>query len=121
MTDTNVLELKEHRQTIRKKLNSDTIFISLKMTSRAGHTLDLSTGGVSLTLPDALPIGASCALSFGVPAGPKRQRTVIRGTVVSCIRRGAEGYRVGIRFIHADATSRELIETAVDHHLSAVA
>jgi hypothetical protein len=116
-----VLELKEHRQAIRKRLDSDTIFISLKMTSRAGHTLDVSTGGVSLTLPDPLPVGANCALSFGVPAGRKRARTLIRGTIVSCIAHGSDGFRVGIRFLHADATSRELIQAAVDCHLSVVA
>lgn len=113
--------MREHRRAIRKTLRSNAIFISLKVASKTAMTLDLSTGGVSLTLSEPLQLGRSCAISFDVPSDCKKQRTLIRGHIVSCIRKSAHAYRIGIRFIHADPTSRALIDAAVDHHLTAAA
>ncbi len=109
----------EHRRAIRKILHSDALFISQQVTVKSAFTLDLSRGGLSLTLPHPLPDGQRCAISFDVPTGRNRQRTLVRGSIVSCIRNSINAYRIGVQFAYADPTSRQLIDAALEHHLHA--
>jgi c-di-GMP-binding flagellar brake protein YcgR len=108
---------KEMRKTVRKVLLSHAIFVSQKLRVKSAVTIDISTGGISLTIPEALEVGKACAISFDVPGQQKsRQRTLIRGTVASCVARDG-GYRIGVHYIQSDPVSKQLIEAAVDSHL----
>lgn len=109
----------EQRRAIRKLLHSDALFISQQVTVKSALTLDLSRGGLSLTLPEPLPDGQRCAISFDVPTGRNRQRTLVRGSIVSCIQNSINDYRIGVQFAYADPTSRQLIHAALEHHLQA--
>jgi hypothetical protein len=109
---------REKRQSIRKALLSKAIFISLNVTAKFASTIDLSVGGLSVTLPAPLAVGQLCAISFDVPIEHAQQRALISGRVTSCVERDAQDYRVGIRFVQADATSKELVKAAVDHYLT---
>lgn len=109
---------RELRQSIRRELLSQAIFIAVDVTSRLARTIDLSTGGLSLTLPQPLNNGQTCAITFDVPYDQHRQRALISGRVTSCIAREDGSYRVGIRFVQADAVSKKLIQEAVDKHLA---
>jgi hypothetical protein len=111
---------KNQRKSVRKALLGTAIFISLNVRSKCALTIDLSTGGLSLTLPAALEVGQACAISFDVPDKKVNQRALINGTVVSCVEKGAEGYRVGIHFVHADPASKQLIKAAVDNYLESI-
>lgn len=108
---------KDLRKSVRKVLLSQAIFVSENLRLKSAVTIDISTGGLSLTIPEALKIGQSCAISFDVPGKQSKQRTLIRGTVASCIAKGAEGYRIGVHYIETDPVSKQLIEAAVDRYL----
>ena len=111
---------KDLRKSVRKVLLSQAIFVSENLRLKSAVTIDISSGGLSLTIPEALKIGQSCAISFDVPGKQSKQRTLIRGTVASCIAKGAEGaegYRIGVHYIETDPVSKQLIEAAVDRYL----
>lgn len=108
---------RELRQSKRRELLGNAIFIALDVKSRLAATLDLSTGGLSLTLPQPLTIGQACAITFDVPSDTQKQRALISGRVASCVPSG-ETYRIGIRFVQADAVSKQLIQTAVEQYLA---
>ena len=105
------------RKSVRKVLLSDAIFVSKDVRLKSAVTIDISTGGLSLTLPQALEIGLACAISFDVPSMQNKQRTLIRGTVASCIAKGDEGYRIGVHYVEPDPVSKQLIQMAVDSYL----
>lgn len=109
---------REKRQAVRKALLGKALFISLKVSTKLTSTIDLSTGGLSLSLPAPLEIGQACAVSFDVPMARLNQRALVTGRVASCIELGANDYRVGIRFVQADPVSRELVNAAVANYLS---
>jgi hypothetical protein len=109
---------REKRQSTRKALLSKAIFISLNVTSKFASTIDLSTGGLSITLPAPLAVGQLCAISFDVPLEDVQRRALISGRVTSCVERGEQDYRVGIRFVQADATSKALVRAAVEKYLN---
>lgn len=108
---------KDLRKSVRKVLLSHAIFVSENLRLKSAVTIDVSTGGLSLIVPEALAIGQACAISFDVPGKLSKQRTLIRGTVASCIAKGADGYRVGVHYVESDPVSRQLIQAAVDHYL----
>jgi c-di-GMP-binding flagellar brake protein YcgR len=105
------------RKSVRKVLLSDAIFVSKDIRVKSAVTIDISAGGLSLTLPEALEIGLACAISFDVPSMEHKQRTLIRGTVTSCVAKGEEGYRIGVHYVEPDPVSKQLIQDAVDSYL----
>ena len=109
---------KELRKSVRKVLLSQAIFVAQNLRVKSAVTIDISTGGISLTVPQALEIGQACAISFDVPdQEDSRQRTLISGTIASCVAKGAEGFRIGVHYSETDPVSKELIKAAVDHYL----
>ena len=108
---------REMRQSTRRALLSQAIFIALDVSSRFARTIDLSTGGLSVTLPQALRIGQSCAITFDVPHDDFSQRALITGRVTSCVASEDGSHRIGIRFVQADPVSKQLIKEAVDKYL----
>jgi c-di-GMP-binding flagellar brake protein YcgR len=105
------------RKSVRKILLSDAIFVSKNVRLKSAVTIDISTGGLSLFLPEALEVGVACAISFDVPSTENKQRTLIRGTVASCVDKGADGYRIGVHYVEPDPISKQLIQEAVDSYL----
>jgi hypothetical protein len=101
---------------------SPAIFVSENVRLKSALTIDISTGGISLTVPYLMQVGQVCAVSFDVPGKLSQQRTLISGTVVSCVAKeeggeGGEGYRVGIHYVESDRLSKQLIQAAVEHYL----
>lgn len=107
----------EQRKSVRKVMLSKAIFVSHDVRSSSAVTLDISTGGLSVTLPSPLEIGQACAISFDVPTETMRERSLINGTVSSCVPRGDHGYRIGIHYVQSDDISKQLIAAAVDTYL----
>ena len=105
------------RKSTRKVLFSHAIFVSENLRLKSAITIDISTGGLSLTVPQELKIGQACAISFDVPGQQSMQRTLIRGTVASCVAKAAGGYRVGVHYAEPDPISKQLIQAAVDKYL----
>lgn len=116
--DTSGTKTRELRQSIRRELLSNAIFIAVDVSSKLARTIDLSTGGLSLTLPQPLKLGQICAITFDVPHDQFKQRALISGRVASCFLRDDNAYRIGIRFIQVDSVSKQLIQAAVDRYLA---
>jgi len=110
----------DKRRYDRKELLTQAIFVSQHLRLKSAVTIDISTGGLSLIVPEPIKIGQACAISFDVPAQHSKQRTLVRGTVASCVANDSDGYRVGIQHMESDPVSRQLIEAAVDHYLTKV-
>jgi hypothetical protein len=91
--------------------------VSQNLRLKSAITIDISTGGLSLTVPQAMEIGQACAISFDVPGKQSKQRTLIRGTVASCVAKGADGYRIGVHYVEPDPVSKQLIQAAVESYL----
>lgn len=106
------------RKSVRKVLLSQAIFVSQNLRVKSAITIDISTGGLSLMVPEPLQIGQACAISFDVPGKRSKQRTLISGTVASCIAKGAS-YRVGVHYVESDPVSKQLIRAAVELYLDA--
>ena len=104
------------RQSVRKALISHAIFVSQNVRLKSVVTIDISTGGLSLTVPDPLRIGQACAISFDVPGEQNHERTLISGTIASCVAKD-EGYRIGVHYVESDPISKQLIQAAVDSYL----
>jgi PilZ domain len=104
----------------RKELLTQAIFVSSNLRLKSAVTIDISTHGMSLTVPDSIAIGEACAISFDVPDHDSKQRTLVRGHIASCVATGDGSYRVGIKHLESDPVSRQLIEAAVDHYLAKV-
>jgi c-di-GMP-binding flagellar brake protein YcgR len=101
-------------------LLSHAIFVSQNLRIKSAITIDISTGGISLTIPESLEVGQACAISFDVPdQEDSKQRTLISGTVASCVAKGKDGYRIGVHYSETDPVSKKLIKAAVDHYLEA--
>ena len=107
----------EKRRFVRKKLLTQAIFVSRHIRMKSAVTIDISTGGMSLTLPEPLKLGQACAISFDVPAEDSNLRTLVKGTIASCVAVGENGYRVGVQYVMSDAVSRRLIDAAVGQYL----
>lgn len=107
----------DKRRFDRKELLTQAIFVSQHVRLKSAVTIDISTGGLSLTVPEPMKIGQVCAVSFDVPAQDSKQRTLVRGTIASCVGNQVDGYRIGIQHMESDPVSRQLIEAAVDHYL----
>jgi len=105
------------RKSVRKPLPSKAIFISLNVASKAAPTIDLSEGGLSLTLDKPLELDRLCAITFDVPVGALTQRALVSGRVKSCVEQSPQAYRIGIQLVQADVTSLELIKLAVNQYL----
>lgn len=109
---------KENRKSIRKILDSHAICIAIDTFEKAAPTIDLSTGGLSLTLPSPIDVGKRCAISFEVPGTEAKSTALMNGSVMSCVPIGSQAYRIGIQFRHADAVSQQLVIDAVNRHLN---
>lgn len=107
------------RKSVRKILLSHAIFVSQKLRVKSAVTIDISTGGLSLTIPEPLDVGQACAISFDVPGQQSKQRTLIRGTVASCVAKD-DGYRIGVHYVQSDPVSKQLIQAAIERHLEQV-
>ncbi|MBV8665523.1 MAG: PilZ domain-containing protein [Burkholderiaceae bacterium] len=117
MTDKTTEDLAEDKRHVdRKELLTQAIFVSAHLRLKSAVTIDISNRGMSLTVPEPIAVGESCALSFDVPDHGSKQRTLVRGHIAWCVPDG-EHFRVGIKHLESDPISQHLIEAAVDHYL----
>ena len=104
----------------RKELLTQAIFVSSSLRLKSAVTIDISTHGLSLSVPQAIAVGETCAVSFDVPAQDSKQRTLVHGHIASCVAARDGSYRIGIKHLESDPISRQLIEAAVDHYLNKI-
>jgi hypothetical protein len=116
MSDKPATDVADLRKSVRKVLLSQAIFVAQNMRLKSAITIDISTGGLSLTVPSPLQIGQACAISFDVPGKQRKQRTLISGTVASCVAK-EDGYRIGVYYGESDPVSKQLIQAAIDRYL----
>jgi PilZ domain len=68
--------------------------IKIKRRSVKAETVDISSHGVCLTLPQPLEVGSSCQLDLAIE-GEEGRRISVVARVCFCLR-GKNGYRVGL-------------------------
>ena|SRR5262249_27922047 len=78
-----------------------------------GHTIDLSTGGVGVTVPFALEPGQDCELDIELEACGTTCAFHIGARVCYCVPRGREHFRAGMRFTRLDEATTALIAAAM--------
>jgi c-di-GMP-binding flagellar brake protein YcgR len=74
-----------------------------------GRTIDVSLGGLSLTMADQLPTGQQCDVAFDPLFNGAPHRIIAKAKVVYCILSGKEGFRIGLQFVSLDAENNKLL------------
>ena len=77
-----------------------------------GHTLDISSSGLSIEVPYELQPGQRCEIELNLSkvGGPKWVQVI--GEVKRCI--GGDGYfQAGLQFVDLDATLAELLDAYI--------
>ena len=78
-------------------------------------TKDVSAGGVSLTLPNPIPIGSPLRLEISVP--PLSRSIAAQGRVVRCLPMQRGGFDVGIRFEQIGPGDQKDLREAVEQFI----
>jgi len=78
-----------------------------------GHTIDLSTGGIGVTVPFALQPGQDCELDLELEACGTTCAFHIGARVCYCVPRGREQFRAGMQFTQLDEATSALIAAAM--------
>lgn len=75
-----------------------------------GHTLDISSGGLSIEVPYMLGMGERCEIELNLSklGGPKWVQVV--GEVRNCNQVDDDSYRVGLQFVDMDAQLKTLLD-----------
>lgn len=73
-----------------------------------GSTLDVSSGGMCLILPQQLAPGMPCAISFDLPVNAFKQ-TVSAVARVAWSVCGTQGFKTGVQFTEVDPASATAI------------
>jgi c-di-GMP-binding flagellar brake protein YcgR len=74
-----------------------------------GRTIDVSLGGISLTLAEQLPTGLQCDVAFDPMFNGETHRIIAKAKVVYSILSGKDGFRVGLQFVSLDAENNKLL------------
>jgi c-di-GMP-binding flagellar brake protein YcgR len=74
-----------------------------------GRTIDVSLGGLSLTLPEQFSPGQQCDVAFDPMFDGAPHRIIAKAKVVYCILSGKEGFRVGLQFTSLDAENNKTL------------
>jgi len=77
------------------------------------HTIDLSTGGVGVTMPFALEPGQDCVLDLALEACGTTGEFHIGARVCYCVPRGGKLFRTGMQFTKVDEATTALIAAAM--------
>ena len=80
-------------------------------TVAAGHTIDVSLGGVSILLNNQIPLGAPCMLRFEMNVKGKIVVITAQTKTVYCVLASHGGFRAGFQFSEEDAERSALIKS----------
>jgi c-di-GMP-binding flagellar brake protein YcgR len=77
------------------------------------HTVDLSRGGASITVPFELALGQKCLIDLELAACGMTSEFHIPAEVRYCVKMGNTRFRAGVRFGEIDAATDSLIEAVL--------
>ncbi len=72
-------------------------------------TLDVSPGGVGISLTASLAAKQRCQIQFNLPLNGKSHRIAAVGVVTHCVCGGSEGFKAGLKFVEIDEASKNLL------------
>ncbi|MDE2600082.1 MAG: PilZ domain-containing protein [Rhodocyclaceae bacterium] len=102
----------EKRQSVRRPLFCKVRLIFARE-SVGGRALDISTGGLAVVADINPPTGETCTASFPLPAPDgTSQELTLQATVLHTVLTH-EGFRLGLRFMHADEQAQRLLKRFV--------
>lgn len=78
-------------------------------------TKDVSAGGISLVLPQPVPVGSRLRLEINVP--PLNRSIAVEGRVVRCLQAEKSGFDVGIRFDQITPKDHEDLKQTVERFI----
>ena len=100
----------EKRKQMRKSLRCPAAIKWSDGTLTHTHTLDISSGGVSVAVPRPISGTGTCHLAFVVLLSAGARNFMANCEITHCILSGVEGFRVGLRFLDLNADDREQLE-----------
>jgi hypothetical protein len=100
----------DRRRTKRHPLRSRALVGIPGQPSIRGTMLDMAAGSIGIALPIALTAGTDCMVFFTVTVEGQLVAVSGAGTVTSCICRGVDGFRIGMRFSTQDAQAERAID-----------
>lgn len=97
-----MVDPKETRETPRKVLRCAARVALNGAKPISGRSMDISIGGASIMVPEALPLNASCLVGLEPSINGKLVRLVLKARVAYCSCIGTEGFRIGFQFLQLD-------------------
>lgn len=88
----------------RKKFHCAAQLLRTNCPVVAGRTIDISTQGISLSVPDQLEAGDGYIIAFETALNGKKFNITARATVVYSILSGSQ-FRTGLKFVLLDAST----------------
>ncbi|MES2935740.1 MAG: PilZ domain-containing protein [Pseudomonadota bacterium] len=89
--------------------------VTLKDTSKLdAETIDVSLGGVSLSVHRKVAPGQYCAVTFDVEIDSVWRTVSAVGQVIYCIDSTPEGFHLGVQFLDLDAASTQVIREVLN-------
>ncbi len=73
------------------------------------RTIDISEGGLCLSMPRPLTVGQKCNVTFELIKNGKKGRVTAQGKIIYCILNSQDGFKTGLQFTEVDPTSAGLI------------
>ncbi len=77
----------------------------------SGHAVDVSTGGLGLQCPVAVPVGEEIKVCFPLELFGETRIITLYGQVCYCIKQTEHHYRLGLQFVHMDDDTAAFIHT----------
>jgi len=106
----------ENRKQMRKSLRCPAAVKWSDGTLTHTHTLDISSGGVSIAVPRPISGLGACHLAFVVLLPTGARNFMANCEITHCILSGVEGFRVGLRFLDLNADDRAQLEQVCQGH-----
>ena len=73
------------------------------------RTVDISLGGVCVTVAEQLRVGQACMVAFETILNGQSRQVAAKATVIYSILRGTEGFRTGLQFTEIDAANNKTL------------
>jgi len=99
----------EKRRAKRHQLRSRALIGIQGQPSLRGNMIDVSNGGISVSLPVALPAGTECMVFFTIVLEDQLIAVSGHGKITHCICSG-DGFRIGMRFSTQDPQAQMALE-----------
>lgn len=75
-----------------------------------GQTIDLSNGGLRVSIPRALATPQDCTFEVSIMVEGQVQSLSGRGRILSCVCRGMDGFSIGLQFIQIGEAGKALVQ-----------